>query len=64
MLTKDDFLDVRNEIGSVMQELSTLKTYRDDYKQRHIELEDKVFSMIKEAEVTLIKQGEIIAQIT
>ena len=32
MLTKDDFLDVRNEIGSVMQELSTLKTYRDDYK--------------------------------
>ena len=42
MLTKDEFLDVRNEIGSMMQDLTALKTYKDDYKQRHLELEDRV----------------------
>ena len=64
MLTRDDFLDVRNEIGAMITDISALKSYKDDYKQRHIELEDKVYGMLRETESALIKQGEMIAALT
>ena len=64
VLTRDDFLDVRNEIGAMITDISALKSYKDDYKQRHIELEDKVYGMLRETESALIKQGEMIAALT
>ena len=64
LLTRDDFLDVRSEIGAMITDISALKSYKDDYKQRHIELEDKVYGMLRESESALIKQGEMIAAIT
>ena len=64
LLTRDDFLDVRNEIGAMITDISALKSYKDDYKQRHIELEDKVYGMLRETESALIKQGEMIAALT
>ena len=62
MVSKDDFLDVRNEIGKMMNELNSLTLYKDDYKTRHTELDDKVNDLVSTTEATLLKQAEMIAR--
>ena len=41
MVDKEEFLDVRAEIGQMMQDVSSLLTYKDDYKTRHLDLEKR-----------------------
>ena len=62
MVSKDDFLDVRNEIGKLINEIGSLTLYKEDYKSRHIELDDKVNDLVSTTEATLLKQAEMIAR--
>ena len=55
MLTKDEFMDVRNEIGAMMNDISVLKSYKDDYKDRHLELDQKVLLLLQKTEKSLFE---------
>ena len=45
MLTKDEFLDVRAEIGHLMADVRDLTTYKEDYKIRHMDLDKKLHEL-------------------
>ena len=62
MLTKDEFLDVRAEIGHLMADVRDLTTYKEDYKIRHMDLDKKLHELQLNSEESQLLQLELQAK--
>ena len=55
MITKDDLLDVRAEVGTLIQNVTSLNGYKAMYQAKHSDLEERVITLLANSETTILK---------